>query len=464
MSFIITRIVTGVSTSIGLAAEKYYDRKDRKIALQEFAETATADNGRITGDERDWALDDAAEETFTQRPTEEATIADLVHDTIPAPSSAHAANAQLRLAYPIIIPQRRPGTKARGFARAYAPDLEAFGIDQNTFLRFLKNFQAASQASPFLNALTISAGIASSVPATLTFAVPLAVSIIAGTAIELQGRYKANAYLDQINKELFMPLGLYAMVLVYRSDDATDADEPTLAVETVNMETAKHITKWGLPEGATQPEGTDSGSSKTLRPIRGASGKTKGDAMMPLEVAPLIYPGLDTRASRPELSRDESFKQRLQRNKKFVGEYYDRRAAASYTGNNPETLLAKSTAEASFRSRFADPNHPVNNGTPTALLTGGNVRGIMPVRETGEDGRLMPKEKYDVIKLGDVRGPIGLVGYGLQGVQKVLGSDVMYLTVVNMPSEEELEEARRVLRDKKGFATMLKAFLETKEA
>lgn len=267
--------------------------------------------------------------------------------------------------------------------------------------------------------------------------------------INLQERYKANAFLDQMNKELFMPLGLYAMVLVYKQNKNTDDESstPTVGVETLNMETAKQISAWGVQ------------STKTLRPIRGSDGTTKGEAMMPLEVAPLIYPGLDDALQQPESMRNESLKQRMSRNKKFVQQYFDRRATAEYAGNNPSAMLTSTSSTSSFRSKFADPNHPVNNQTTVALVTGGKYGHISPgtpgYRETGEDGRLKPENTYDP-KLKDVWGPIGLINWGLHGVTKVLGSDVMYLTIVNMPSEEELAEAKRVLEEnKKGFAEML---------
>ena len=46
---------------------------------------------------------------------------------------------------PVIIPQRRPHTKSRGFIRAYSPVLEDCNIDQAAFLDFLNLFQKASQ-------------------------------------------------------------------------------------------------------------------------------------------------------------------------------------------------------------------------------------------------------------------------------------------------------------------------------
>jgi hypothetical protein len=50
-----------------------------------------------------------------------------------------------RLINPVIIPQRRPHDKTRGFIRAYAPVLQDFGIAPATFLAFLKEFHKRSQ-------------------------------------------------------------------------------------------------------------------------------------------------------------------------------------------------------------------------------------------------------------------------------------------------------------------------------
>ena len=49
-----------------------------------------------------------------------------------------------RLTCPVIIPQRRPGSKSRGFMRAYAPVLADYDINEETFLDFLKTFHKRS--------------------------------------------------------------------------------------------------------------------------------------------------------------------------------------------------------------------------------------------------------------------------------------------------------------------------------
>lgn len=195
---ILRTINKGISTGIGLAGEKYYDRKDRKAALAEQEQKEANANVRETtvnesdseraDDERIWALDEAAappdyeSSQFERRPSAGRTISELVHDVAVTREHGvdnHAA-PRTRIPYPVVIPQRRPGTKARGFARAYPPDLEGLGVDQDTFMKFLQNFEDAQQASPWLKTVYIAGSIVGLVPGHITMAVSLCVSVAAG--------------------------------------------------------------------------------------------------------------------------------------------------------------------------------------------------------------------------------------------------------------------------------------------
>ncbi|PVI03191.1 hypothetical protein DM02DRAFT_612426 [Periconia macrospinosa] len=471
---LIAAVVKGISAGVGAAGEKYHDRKERKAALaaQEASSSMrsgseapnslvnTAEPGAETADdERIWILDEATgpppsydSQNFDQRPVLERTISELTSNILALtyqPDTPETA-APSRLPYPIIIPQRRPGTKARGFARAYPPDLEAFGIDQDAFLQIFQNFDEASQASPWLKTLYLSAGIIGLVPSTIAMAVSITLQAVSGVAMDLQTRYKANAFLDQINKELFMPLGLYCMVMACK-DGPGAPQNSEFSLESVNLDTAKHISEWGLPKPDPTAENSDhnsqaaiSKSKQLFRPIRTSSGKTNVSDM-PLEIAPLIYPALDAMLDGPQVTPDESLKARMLRHKDFYADYFDRRARADYAGNNPDSTLTKASSGTSeFRTRFADPNHPVNNGHLISLITGGNVvaqpRGRRRnLREVGPDGKLKPKEKESERR---VAGPVGLVS---KGVKKVLKPNILYFTIVNMPSRDELAEARAAL-------------------
>lgn len=281
---------------------------------------------------------------------------------------------------------------------------------------------------------------------------------ILSTAIELQSRYKANHFLDQMNRDFFMPLGLYAMVLMCK-DVPSKNGEVEFGMEAVNMETAKQVAKWGVPT-VNDEVADQSTRTKLTRPIRLVSGKTTAETM-PLQIAPLIYPGLEDLVERPQIPRDETFKQRLMRNKGFVAEYFDRRARAEYAGNNPGTVLTQASGEMpEFRNRFADPNHPCNNGHLFSLVTGGKYvaqplgarRGML--RQKGPDGKLLPKVKEEP----RIRGPVTLVTYP---IRKIMTPNILYLTIVRMPTDEEMSTARAELQiDQKGWKDMLANYMQ----
>ena len=117
-------------------------------------------------DEADWELDEAARDygppsspfhdnsdsaESTKHPElqperesdkvakREALVRELVELAGPTPRLPQ------KLPCPVIIPQRRPGKRDRGFVRAYAPVLNNCGISQEVFLKFLKDWNTASR-------------------------------------------------------------------------------------------------------------------------------------------------------------------------------------------------------------------------------------------------------------------------------------------------------------------------------
>ncbi|KAF2853644.1 hypothetical protein T440DRAFT_313578 [Plenodomus tracheiphilus IPT5] len=244
------------------------------------------------------------------------------------------------------------------------------------------------------------------------------------------------------------------MVLLCK-DERSKTGKVEFGIESVNMDTAEQISKWGSPK---EHDGDVSSlSTKILRPIRMSSGRTNVETM-PLEVAPLIYPGLEELIELPHANPEESFKGRSLRNKEFVGDYFDRRARASWAGNNPDSTLTKaSPAISEFRHRFADPNHPCNNGHLFSLVTGGKYvarpRGRrLQLRGLGDDGKLLPKEKTKA----QVRGPIDLLTYP---VKRFVTPNILYLTIVNQPNEEKMAQARRtVSMERKSLSDLLSEY------
>ncbi|TID24364.1 hypothetical protein E2P81_ATG02667 [Venturia nashicola] len=387
-------------------------------------------------DEEEWKLDEATDyidppsygET-EYRPEEEKQVDDPKKLTrnvmILAPPVSELKGP---IPVPVVIPQRRPRAKGRGFVRAYSPVLDSAALNERCFLEFLKCFHLASEASKGLKVVFLAAGVVGFVPEVVAQIVSTVVQVGAGAAIEIQSRHRANTFLDEMNERLFKPRGLYAIVMSYKPD-------ATKAISVGEFDPTATVARYD------QSTGTWRDKTKQLRV---ASGTTYSDLEIG-ETAPLIFPVLEQAAADPNQSKWNSAKE-------FLGDYGDKRAQATYQKYHPESKLAAPAPV--FRSRFSDPNHAVNNGNIVSLVSGGLIdpskrreekrerkrerrvdrrldRGFPPPRETARDRR---RNRGDEPK-----------GF----IRKALTEDVLYLMIVNMPSEKELAAVRMKLAHEK---------------
>ncbi|KAI7361094.1 hypothetical protein KC336_g21879, partial [Hortaea werneckii] len=255
----------------------------------------------IEDDEEDWKLDEAVEDarglpSYEESEREHRTTDQLVHDILLVHQAGTEKPKRKRpLPVPVILPQRRPRKKARGFVRAYAPVLDDCGIDQETFLKFLDNFQKSSHASPVFKVIQVSAGIAGFAPSVIAMAVTTAVQIAAGFGEEIQSRQRTNHFLDRMNDGLFRPAGLFAFIMKYKTDaevSAANSKRPGLVTQFipkpqgVDLSTNQIVAKYyrsTSDDGDTQ----DRSMADRLKDIRLASGTTQGSIRMP-EAAPLV--------------------------------------------------------------------------------------------------------------------------------------------------------------------------------
>lgn len=265
------------------------------------------------GDEAHWALDEAAEEVESPK----AEDPKLKYGVMAQPSIESFAAIVMAncpplnyptnpLERPVIIPQRRPGARDRGFVHAYAPDLAEKGISQEVFISFIQTFHKAAQASPLLNVVFVSAGIAGFVPEPVTMITSTVIQFAAGAAMYLQTTQRTHTFLDEMNNKLFKPRGLYAMVMKYlpqasRPISVEQADVNTL----ISKEDASHR------------------SYQNFRAVN--AGRSYGAMEMPLS-APLVFPALDEAAE----TQDPAKAGKLKNSMGFLADYYDRRAQASY--------------------------------------------------------------------------------------------------------------------------------------
>lgn len=94
------------------------------------------------------------------------------------------------LPYPVVIPQRRPGNKSRGFVEAYAPALEQYGIPQDEFISFVKAANKAVRANKWIGAIQLAAVGTSFVPNHIALGAAVAVQVVAGVIAKAETRWK----------------------------------------------------------------------------------------------------------------------------------------------------------------------------------------------------------------------------------------------------------------------------------
>ena len=144
--------------------------------------------------EEEWNLDDAQDEVMGKTCEKYSIDApgeleDTFLRSFASPKKAMPPSSG-KLALPVVLPQRRPKDRSRGFIRAYAPVLENCGIDQGTWLAFLDAFQRSSAADPWLSAINLAAFATIALPVGIGFAVEYAIRQVTKIAIETQGRQR----------------------------------------------------------------------------------------------------------------------------------------------------------------------------------------------------------------------------------------------------------------------------------
>ena len=298
---------------------------------------------------------------------------------------------------------------------------------------FLKTFHKASQASPIFGAILIAGHLMGYVPSVAAMVASTLTQAAAVGAIVVQSRSRTNTFLDDINERFFRPRGLYVLLIAYHGERHKWFSEP--------LDISHAVTKSAHPADAAM---SGNSGTKLKHNLQWASGSSHGGIEIP-ESAPLIYPKFD-KAVDEEVDQEATAGKKPSKFKsvsRFVNEYSDRRAQAKFQGETPEASLMV-PQEKQFASRYSDPNHPASSGSLISLLTGGNV-------DLHSRRRQRDQAKRD--RRG-VMGPLGMVRH-YQPVKRMMRQGVLYMMVVNMPSEVEMAKAKAEMEkqqseDKKG--------------
>ncbi|KAK1453352.1 hypothetical protein CMEL01_05011 [Colletotrichum melonis] len=275
-----------------------------------------------------------------------------------------------RLSLPVLVPQRRPEKRARGFIQAYAPMLVDFDINQDTFLDFIDSLNKSLKPNPWISAVNLAgfAGEALPDPASLLFG--FAVEAATKAIMEGQSLFCSNKFLNCVNVEFFIPRGLVCLVVTwqpgnYSGQFATNFEEevdapqarPDLRQEITNVAAGNEKPLEGWRELKTQ-------MCDLMKP-------TRGDFSWP-EPAPLIFPDFEGTPGKADVEAKK--KNAWDRIEDWINDHSDKRAQASWIDNNKDYAGVNLMPQPRFKSRYADPNHQASSGDLVSLITAGRWR------------------------------------------------------------------------------------------
>ena len=149
-----------------LGIQHHKEKKKARKQQEEQSDSdgfATSQDERLRGeslleecDEAVWQLDEAQEvlaaeanqTSISNIPSSPGEVTALADDFIRTHRTMELPVPSGRRDLPVVITQRRPKARSRGFIQAYAPLLEDAGIDQPAFLNFIDRLNKAVRPSP----------------------------------------------------------------------------------------------------------------------------------------------------------------------------------------------------------------------------------------------------------------------------------------------------------------------------
>ncbi|CEJ56786.1 hypothetical protein PMG11_02984 [Penicillium brasilianum] len=260
-----------------------------------------------------------------------------------------------------------------------------------------------------------------------------------------------NTFIDQANRELFCPRGLYCMIVTYNPLPQQQQEDIKTSIKRPSAGGASGPSRSKWPEKVT----------KILR--NPSSATTEGEQNLPSEIAPLIFS-----------DDDENFEiKKKEKPWNKLNGYFDKRARARYASESNHDALS-SAPESKFKNRFLDPNHPASNGGLLGLISGGHL--ARDPKKTMEDTKSLYQQQAKIIyeqqdsQLELLRTQFRAMGFseqqqheyiatyeqqfqlqrdqlqaqmkGLEIMPRKILKNVLYLMVVNLPTEEEVEAVR----------------------
>ncbi|OJJ39968.1 hypothetical protein ASPWEDRAFT_151531 [Aspergillus wentii DTO 134E9] len=404
--------------------------------------------------ERQWELDEAQEHlrgvTYpTYQNNQEVDyyqLADSFAQEYPMPPSYYDMTLEqtARLEHPVVLPQRRPKNRQRGFVRAYAPELTKFAIDEDMFLKFVDKANKACVGSQWLQVINLAATVGGYfVNPAVGFAMGFVADAVVRIGMAVDGRRRSGNFFDKVNRDFFMPRGLFCLLMTY----APESTEVILDLDINNTITSAMTPGTGFHRIHHKYQTANATTNTTFD-----------------QFSPLVFPDLKN-ADKETKEKHNLMVSRMQGGMASIGNYYDKRDQAKFIAKDPGSNLAVGP-KPEFTSRYADPMNKAASGSLLALTTGGkftddtilgwmgiegrSARGAKPSFFGGLADAAVRKAtgKNEAEKARAEGRPVphqstkGFVGGGLDNMLK---RKVVYMMIVNMPSEEELQRAKEAM-------------------
>ncbi|KAJ4291175.1 hypothetical protein N0V90_010373 [Kalmusia sp. IMI 367209] len=348
-----------------------------------------------------WDLDDAIQGELSHPPETQSTSSSESHGLAAAFLTRHHSQPDpehiQKLALPVVIPQRRPKHRARGFVRAYAPTMASVGIDQETFLDLVDTFNESLQASPWLHVINIAGLAGTAAPEPLSMLIGLGAQMATDMAMEVQSRFRSNAFLNRINTGFLAPRGLTCIVATWNSNASEDeivtvVDFSKSSIESrFNANPIRHARAM-KDEGLNNTEALKKVEDQMQDVLQPAHGVFQGS-----EFAPLIVPSAEKkRATRGEPGGDRGKKNVFDRGEAWLDDYMDKATRARWIEENADLPVTNIIPKPEFRSRYANPAHPAASGDIVAFFTGGRWQYRNQKPREDKERNIRSDDKYDI--------------------------------------------------------------------
>ncbi|KAH7350196.1 hypothetical protein B0T11DRAFT_290739 [Plectosphaerella cucumerina] len=484
-------IVRMAAAGIGFASEAIHHRKQKKAAgaATTATEGAAAPQHRpviseTAPDRQLWADDIKHKETSSagKKKKTKSLAEDFIARHPFDPLTTKASHKPIPL--PVVLVQRRPKTRARGFVRAYAPSLAEAGIEQDVFLDFIDTFNKALEPDPWLNAINLAdlATMAAPIPEPFGLLLGFAIGAAAEGTMEAQSRYRSNNFLDRVNADFFAQRGLVCFPATWRPQAKDEL------VTTIGFE----------GQAASSASESNAGLSKNLkdaveRRVSSLNSSTSGSFQDKLqkqmnshsgylhwpEPAPLVFVPETTSTAKPGLGEKPGEKKKkanaFDRASIWLDDHVDKHSQARFIEKNPDVPMATALPQPTFRSRYADPNHPAASGDLVAFITGGKWQSgskekarssskassnesesesrtekerLKAEKKQQKEQERLEKEAARLEKKEQKkreRKDKKLEKHaGKSGLSSLFQTDVLYLIVTNLPSEQKEEAGAEV--------------------